>query len=148
MAKLPRPDGHHSIVASFIVPKAANVISFLEKAFGAKVVERYEGPNNSIMHAEIMIGDSVVMCGEPQQGWTESPGVFAFYVDDGPAVDATYKKALDAGATSTDAPKDQPWGYRSASVKDVGGNRWTISAVVEQVSREEIMRRMEKMMKG
>lgn len=148
MGKLSRPDGHHTITPSFIVPGAAKVITFLEKAFGAKVVDRYDGSNGSVMHAELRIGDSVVMCGEPTGQWPAMPAVLSFYVDDGPAVDATYEKALAAGATPVEEPRDQPWGYRSGSLKDPGGNRWTICAVIEIVSREEIDRRMEKMMKG
>jgi PhnB protein len=143
-----RPAGHHTITPSFVCSGAAKVVTFLEKAFGAKVVDRYEGPDGSIMHAELLIGDSVVMCGEPAHDFGPMPAAFSFYVADGKTVDATYARALEAGATSINAPTDQPWGYRAACVRDSGGNRWTICAVTEIVSREEIERRMASMMKG
>ena len=141
---LHRPEGHHTITASFTVNGAAQVISFIEKAYGGRVVDRYDGPNGIVHHAEVMIGDSVVMLGEaaPDQGHDAMPASLALYVDTGDDVDATYKRALAAGATSAMEPKNQFYGYRSATVRDVGGNRWTICAVVELLTKEEIERRM------
>lgn len=142
-----RPAGHHSITPGFCVPDAAKVVAFLEKAFDGRVVERYDAPNGAIAHAEVLLGDSVVMLGEamPEHGHDAMPASLSFYVASGAEVDATYKRALASGATSLMEPKNQFYGYRSATVKDVGGNRWTICAVIEQLTKEQIEQRMKDM---
>ena len=143
-----RPFGHHTVTPGLVVPGAAKAISFLEKTFGAKIIDRYDGPDGSVMHAELLIRDSVIMCGEPMMGWTAMPAALSIYVDSEQEVEALYRKALEHGAESMSPPKTEPWGYRSASVKDVSGNRWTICTVVEIVSHDEMERRMAKLMKG
>jgi uncharacterized glyoxalase superfamily protein PhnB len=148
MAKIKRPEGHHTVTPGFSVPHAAKVIDFMEKAFGGKVVDRYDGPGGAVMHAEVRLGDSVVMLGEPTPGADAMPAMLSYYVDDGDQVDVAYKKALANGATTIDEPKNQFYGYRTATVKDAGGNKWTICAVVEEVSKDEMHRRMKEMMKG
>jgi PhnB protein len=137
-----RPHGHHTITPSFVAKGTSKVIAFMEKAFGARVVDRYEGPDGAVMHAEVMVADSVVMCGEPMAGMEATPAVLTYYTDSVEAVVATYKRALEAGATSINEPKTQPWGYHAASVRDVAGNRWTICTVTEALTHEEIVKRM------
>jgi PhnB protein len=148
MAKIPRPEGHHTVTPSFAVPSASKVLTFLETAFGGTLVDKYEGPGGTIMHCEVRLGDSVVMFGEAGTHTPAMPAMLSYYVDDGAAVDATYARALAAGATSVTEPKNEFYGYRNATVQDPGGNRWTICAIVEVVSVEEMHRRMADMMKG
>ena len=140
--KLPRPAGHHTITPGFIVPNAAKVIDFLQRAFGAETVDRYDGPNGEVFHAEVRIGDSVLMLGESGHGHDPMPASLSLYVDTGDAVDLAYKRALAAGANSQMEPANQFYGYRSATVRDPGGSKWTICAVIEELTREEIARRM------
>lgn len=144
----PRPEGHHVITPGASVHNVAAVLQFVEQAFDGTVVERYDGPDGSIGHAEIRIGDSVVMFGDPMPGDDPMPASLSLYVDDAAAVDATYQRALDAGAVSLAAPSDQLYGYRAATVRDAGGNRWTICAVVEQLTQQEIEQRFAAMADG
>ena len=85
------------------------------------------------------------MLGEPMPGSAPLPASLSYYVDTGEAVDQAYKRALVAGATSEMEPANQFYGYRSACVRDVGGNRWTICAVIEELTRAEIDHRMKTM---
>jgi len=149
MPKFPKPPGHHTVTPGFAVPKATKILEFLQKAFGGKLVDRYDAPDGSIAHCEVMIGDSVVMFGEsnPAHGMEAMPASLSYYVDDGNAVDVAYKRALTSGATSVMEPKNQFYGYRSATVQDPGGNKWTICAIVEQLTSDEMHRRMADMMK-
>ena len=122
-----RPAGHHAVTPSFVVPGTSRVIGFLEKAFGAKVVDRYEGPGGTVMHAELRIGDSLVMLG--QAGGPYGPKLASLYLWV-PDVDAKYEKALTAGATSESAPEDKPYGHRNGGVIDPNGVTWWIGSPV------------------
>jgi PhnB protein len=102
-------------------------------------------PNGQIVHAEVKIGDSVVMMADPMDGWEPTPSMLTVYVED---VDATYRRAIAAGAAPLQEPADQFFGHRTASVRDPSGNRWTMHKVIEEVSPEEMARRMAAVTKG
>ena len=100
------------------------------------------------MHCEVMIGDCIVMFGEPMPGGSPMPASLSYYVDGGEAVDATFRRAIEGGATTEQEPHDTFYGYRSATVKDMGGNRWTFCAVIESLTSEQMHERMAAMMKN
>jgi PhnB protein len=147
----PVPEGYHTVTPYLAVDDATAVIDFYQRAFGAKERGRMAGPDGKIAHAELAIGDSLVMLSDPfPQFLTRPPkelggtsvGVF-LYVDD---VDAIYKQAIDAGATSAMEPADQFWGDRFGSVTDPFGHSWQIATHVEDVSPEEMAKRAEEWM--
>ena len=141
----PIPDGYHTVTPYLIVEGVAGLIDFLKQAFDAVETERVPGPDGKVGHGEVRIGDSVVMMGEASGDWKPVPGSMYLYVSD---TDATYKRALDAGATSLMEPADQFYGDRNAGVKDASGNMWWIATRKENVSPEELRRRAEARAKG
>ncbi len=134
----PIPEGYHTVTPYLVVPGLAQVIEFLKQAFGAAEIGRFAQPDGRIMHAEVRIGDSVVMMGEPHGDIEARPAVLHLYVED---VDASYRRALDAGAHSLREPADQFYGDRSAGVQDPAGNQYWLATHVEDVSVEEMKRR-------
>ncbi len=116
------PQDYRTVTPYLVVPNVPRLLEFLAEAFGA--VERVRVPraDGSVMHAEVTIGDSIVMMGEPTEEWKAMPGAMFLRVDD---ADAAYRRALDAGATSVMEPTDQPHaGERYGGVKDPCGNLW------------------------
>ena len=140
MAVKPTPEGYHTVTPYLTVQGAAKLIDFLKQAFGAQEVFRTMGPDGTIGHAEVRIGDSVVMMAESRGEWKPMPGAIYLYVSD---TDAAYKRALQAGATSLMEPADQFYGDRSAGVKDPSGNYWWIATHQEDVPPEELKKRAE-----
>jgi PhnB protein len=138
----PIPDGYHSVTPMLIVNGAARVIDFMKAAFGAEERMLMPMPDGRVAHAELMVGDSCVMLSDGSPEWPPIGGAIHLYVED---VDATYRRALAAGATSRSEPQDQFYGDRSASVVDPAGIVWSIATHVEDVSDEEIMKRMQAM---
>jgi uncharacterized glyoxalase superfamily protein PhnB len=140
----PIPQGYHSVTPHLIVQGASKVLAFIKQAFGAQEHYSLPGPDGSIMHAEVKIGDSMVMIGEATGEWKEMPASLVFYTEN---ADAVYKRALEAGATSIREPADQFYGDRSGGVKDPAGNHWWIATHIEDVSPQELKKRAEEWMK-
>ncbi len=119
-------------VNPYLHPRRAEpLIGFLKRAFGAEEVAKYASPDGVVHHAVIRVGDSVLEMGEAQGKYETMEAMFYLYV---PNMDAVYRQALAAGATSFQEPTDQPYGDRNAGVKDAFGNKWYIATHVKDVS--------------
>jgi PhnB protein len=125
----PVPAGLHTINVYLHPLRAEPVIKFMERAFGATGVEKYASPDGVVHHARVTIGDSVVEMGEAHGPYQPMPTMFYLYV---PNVDASYRRALEAGATSLSQPTDQPYGDRTAGVKDAFGNQWYLATQLRE----------------
>ena len=138
MAVKPIPDGYHTITPYLVVQGVPKLIEFLKEAFGGVEKECMKLPDGTVMHAEVRIGDSLVMMGEARGQFKPMPGSLYLYVPD---TDAAYKRALQAGGMTTMEPADQFYGDRNAGVMDPAGNLWWIATRQEDVSPEELERR-------
>jgi PhnB protein len=141
----PIPAGMRTVTPYLVVKDAKRIIEFAKKAFGASEKFKSEQPDGKITHAEIRVGDSVVMLGEASAEWPARPAILNLYVED---VDAVYKRAVAAGGKSVREPATQFYGDRSAGVEDASGNQWWISTHVEDVSEAEIARRAKEQYAG
>ena len=138
MSVRPIPEGYHTVTPYLLVRGVRELLDFLTAAFDAVVTEKLEIPGGAVMHAQVKIGDSFVMMGEAKDEWDPMPSCLYLYVED---MEALYKSALAAGATSVEEPKDQFYGDRSAGVKDPVGNLWFVATHFEDVPPDEIQRR-------
>jgi len=134
----PIPEGYHTVTSWFAVKGAARLIEFMIKAFNATELGRVPNEDGTIGHAEVRIGDSIVMLFDAKAAWPAMPTLIRLYVEDG---DATFQKALDAGATLVTAMTELAFGDRVGRVRDPFGNLWWIQTHVEDVSFEEMGRR-------
>ena len=146
------PDGYHSVTPYLIIDGAARALDFYKRAFDAKEMMRIPSPGDKIGHAEIKIGDSVIMLADehPEMGarspshFGGSPVSIMIYVED---VDKQFKQAIAAGGTEVRPLADQFYGDRSGTLKDPFGHSWHLSTHKEDVSMEEMNRRMAAMKK-
>ena len=142
----PIPDGYHTVTPYLVLDDAAKAIEFYQKAFGAKEGIRLDMPGGKVGHAELAIGNSMIMLGDefPEMDALSpktvggTPISLALYVKD---VDATVERAVGCGATITRPIQDQFYGDRSGTSADPFGHKWTIATHIEDVSDEEMKKR-------
>ena len=146
------PDGFRSVTPYMRIRDAAAAIDFYKKAFGAVERFRMPGPGGKVMHAEIMIGDAIIMITEEAPDWGAlSPlslkgttvGLHHYVTD----TDAAFKKAVAAGCKPSMPPADMFWGDRFAKVADPFGHEWTIATHKEDLSPDEMGKRAAEAMK-
>jgi PhnB protein len=142
----PVPEGYHTATPYLIIGGAAQAIEFYTRVFGATELFRMPGPGGRIGHAEIKIGDSVIMLADEvlDMGYRSPRSIggsavsLLLYVDD---VDMVFRRALEAGALAQRPVANQFYGDRSGTLEDPFGHVWTIATHIEDVSPEEIARR-------
>jgi uncharacterized glyoxalase superfamily protein PhnB len=143
MAVKPIPDGYHTVTPYLTLNNPGAVIDFLKKAFDAQETFAMRDDKGNVQHAEVKIGDSIVMLGAAHDQWKARPSNFYLYVED---VDAMYKKAIAAGGKSISEPATQFYGDRHGGVEDSEGNNWWVATHVEDVSPQELERRAKEAM--
>ena len=137
-----QPEGYNTVIPYIMATDAPKLIADLKLIFGATQMDLHTDESGQIRHAEVKIGDSVIMLAEGGGPYPASPVTIFVYVPD---VDAAYQRAMGQGLTSLREPADQFYGDRSAGFKDHSGNTWYAATHVEDVSPEEMKRRMEAM---
>ena len=147
MAKVkPIPDGYPQVTAYLVIDGAGDAIEFYKKIFGAQERFRMPGPDGRIGHAEIQIGDSVIMMADafPEMGHVDpkklggTPVTMTIYVED---VDKTFKNAISNGAKEREPVEDKFYGDRAGQFEDPWGHRWNVMSHVEDVAPEEMEKR-------
>ncbi len=152
MAVQPVPEGYHTVTPYLVMRDASRAIDFYKKAFGATELVRMGGPDGKIGHAEIKIGDSMIMLADEHpdmgyrgpQAYGGTPVSMVLYVPD---VDSLFRQAIAAGAKELRPLKDQFYGDRSGTLEDPFGHVWTIGTHKEDVPPDEMERRMAAYMK-
>jgi PhnB protein len=152
----PVPKGYHTLTPYLSVKGAADAIAFYKKAFGAEEIYRMDMPGGKVGHAELQIGDSRLMLAdefpEMPDAVTQSPktlgGVAVGFNLYAPDVDSLFKRAVEAGAKVRRPVQNQFYGDRSGTVEDPFGHIWTLATHVEDVSEEEMKKRLAAMPKG
>ena len=149
----PIPDGYPQITPYLCTDPAAAAIEFYGQVFGAVERMRMPAPGGKIGHAELAIGDSLIMLADefPEMGQRSprsvggTPVTLSVYVDD---VDGVFERAVNAGATPLRQPEDQFYGDRAGQFEDPFGHRWSVATHIEDVPPDEMARRVAEAMGG
>jgi PhnB protein len=128
-------EGYHTITPLLRVKDYLKLIDFLKQVFDAKEISRYNHTDGSIIHAEVKIGDSMIMISDSTEEWKPMTIALYLYVDD---VDKKYQKALECSATSLREPRDEFYGDRCAVIVDNFGNQWWIASHNKNISEEKL----------
>lgn len=121
------PEGYHTVCPYLIVPDGDRILAFMKEAFGATQRELHRTPEGRVMHAEVQIGDSVVMLGESNEDFTGYKAMIHLYMPD---VDEVFKRAVEAGGKPVREVSTQDYGDRTGGVEDPAGNQWWIATRV------------------
>ncbi|MDX2018590.1 MAG: VOC family protein [Deltaproteobacteria bacterium] len=136
------PPQYGSLTPYLVLPRCEEAIEFYKKAFNATEVMRMPMPGGAIGHAELKIGDSILMLASGNEEWPQTSSLICLYVDD---CDAVFHRAMAAGAQQLEPPSDKFYGDRAGSLKDPFGQRWSIMTHKEDLSPEQMQERMAKM---
>lgn len=139
MVAKPVPDGYHTVTPYINVSDLPGQLTFLEKAFNAQRVRVTRHPDGVVGHAEVKIGDSMLMFAQATEMHPAATASLYLYLPD---VDASYQQALDAGAVSVMEPANQFYGDRNCGVTDPAGNIWWLGTHLEDLTEAEITERM------
>jgi PhnB protein len=133
------PDRFHTLTPICLAARPERLISFVQDVLGGEAERQFHAPDGVVAHAEVRIGDSLLLVGNATEEYPAFPAMLCVYLDD---VDAAYALALAAGASSLRPPEDQVYGDRSAGVVDAEGNQWWLTTRIVDLTRDEISARV------
>jgi PhnB protein len=133
------PSGYHTVTPFLRVNNAGMLIEFIEKAFNGETISKYKDNGGKIVHATVKIGDSIIMIADTMENAPPVQAMLYLYVKD---ADAMFKQAIEAKGISVSEPADQFYGDRSGCIRDAWDNTWWIATQKENVSEEELKKRM------
>ncbi|UUZ91489.1 VOC family protein [Paenibacillus sp. P25] len=134
----PIPEGYTSVTPWIIARNTVQLLDFIKRAFDGEELSCIYNPDGSVGHAEIRIGDAIVMAFDAKEEWPDTPGFLRLYVEDGAV---TFEKALQAGATAVTQMTELFFGERAGRVQDPLGNVWWIHERIEELDQEEMFKR-------